>query len=154
MSRLSPDERARLLERARAELPEPGDPRRLLDDLLDRGLHGAEALGVLARTSLAWTQLRDLRLQHAFQSAFGWFMARNLMLFGLLVLLVFALLRPPLVVLEGALVGAAAYYLLVLALGPLRLSGQRRRREAILRAYAADLGAYLEALAEGREPPS
>jgi hypothetical protein len=140
------DARARLVARARRELPEPGDPRRLIADLAEQGLSGPQALEVLGRVSVAWTQLRDLRLERTWSSGFGWFLARNLVLLGVLVLLAAASLRPPLPLIEAALGGATAYYLLVVALSPLRLRRHRRPRQAILDAYGRDLGAYLDGL--------
>jgi hypothetical protein len=140
--------RARLRERAHRELPEPGDPRRLIADLIELDAAGLEALEVLGRVTVAWTQLRDLKLERAWSSGFGWFLARNLVLMGVVVLLVTASLRPPLLLVEAALGGAAAYYLLVLLLSPLRLRRHKRRRAAILESYGRDLAAYLESLAD------
>ena len=139
-------DRARLVERARAELPEPGDPRLLMDDLATAGLAGPEALEVLSRTSLAWTQLRDLRLERTWQNGFGWFMARNLMWFGVLCLLLYMALGPPIVVLEAVLVGGGLFYLFVLGIAPLRLRRQKARRDGILANYTADLSEYLGTL--------
>jgi hypothetical protein len=141
--------RARLVARARRELPEPGDPQRLMDDLAAAGCDGSEALEVVARASLAWTQLRDLSLERAWQRGYGWFLARNLMLYGLLVLGLRLVLGVPPAVMDGALAGAALYYVVVLALMPLRVRGHARRRAGILAAYARDLSAWLDAL-----PPS
>jgi hypothetical protein len=123
-------DRARLVARALRELPEPGDPRHLLADLLEQDLAGPEALEVLGRVHVAWAQLRDIRLERRWSSGYGWFLARNLVLLGVLVLLAAATLRPPLPLIEAAL-------------------GLRRnasRRQAILEAYGRDLGAYLDAL--------
>lgn len=145
MSLATPD-RARLVARARRELPHPGDPRQLIDELLDAGLAGEEALQVLGRTSLAWTQLRDLALERSWQNGFGWFQARNLIVFGVLALVLFLALRPPAAVLDGALVGAALSYLVNMAIAPLRLRRHGRRRAGILARYAEDLGAYLDSL--------
>lgn len=142
------DARARLVQRARAELPEPGDPRLLMDDLAAADLAGPEALEVLSRSTLAWVQLRDLRLERAWQNGFGWFMARNLMWFGVLCLILYMALAPPMVVLEGALLGGGLYYLFVLAIAPLRLRRQTARRDGILAAYTEDLSAYLATLGD------
>jgi heme A synthase len=143
----SGEARARLLARVRDELPEPGDPRRLMDDLLAADAVGPEALQVLSRTSLAWMQLRDLRLERAWQGGYGWFLARNLMLLGAIVLLTTLALRPAFPLVAAALAGAGAYYLLVCLVAPLRLRRHARRRRAILQAYGADLGSYLDSLA-------
>lgn len=143
---LSGEARARLLERARRELPVPGDPRLLIADLGEAQLAGTESLEVLSRTSLAWMQLRDLGLERSWQSGFGWFMARNLMVFGVVALLLFYVLQPPSAVLDGALAGAALYYLIVMAMSPLRVRHHTRRREGILRAYGEDLSTYLDGL--------
>ena len=145
------ERRARLAKRARAELPHPGDPRLLLEDLLDQELAGPEALEVLGRTSLAHRQLRDLGLERAWQGGFGWFLARNLMLFGLVALVLVLGAGLPVAVLEAALAGAALYYVIVMALMPRRLKRHGKRREGILRAYSEDLGAYLDEL-EGKAP--
>jgi hypothetical protein len=138
--------RVRLVARARRELPEPGDPRRLLADLLEQDLAGPEALEVLGRVHVAWAQLRDIRLERRWAAGYGWFLARNLVLLGVLALLAAATLRPPLPLIEAALGGAAAYYLVVVALAPLRLRRNAKRRQAILGAYGRDLGAYLDGL--------
>jgi hypothetical protein len=140
------DGRLRLVERARRELPQPGDPRLLLSDLIDGDLHGPEALEVVSRTSLAWTQLRDLGLERSWQSGFGWFLARNLMLFGGLALLFVLGAGVPPDLLEAGLAGAAGYYVLVMLLMPLRIRRHVRRREGILQAYGKDLGDYLDQL--------
>ncbi len=149
-TRTSQDARRRLVERARRELPVPGDPRLLVDDLLADGLDGPEALEVVGRATLAWTQLRDMALERAWQSGFGWFLARNLMLFGVVALVVVLGAGIPVPTLEAALAGAAAYYVLVVALMPLRVRRHARRREGILRAYGDDLGGYLDELEAGR----
>lgn len=138
--------RRRLVERGRQELPRPGDPRLLLSDLIEQDLHGPEALEVISRSSLAWTQLRDMGLERSWQGGFGWFLARNLMLFGGLALLFVITARVPPDLLEAALVGAAVYYILVMLLMPLRIRRHARRREGILRAYGEDLGSYLDEL--------
>jgi Flp pilus assembly protein TadB len=140
--------RARLVERARRELPEPGDPRQLVADLLEQDLAGPEALEVLARVNVAWTQLRDMRLERAWSSGFGWFLARNLILLGVLVLMTAVTLHPPLPLTQAALAGAALFYLLVMALSPLRLRRHGKRRAAILEAYGHDLGTYLDGLSD------
>ncbi len=138
--------RRRLAERARRELPHPGDPRLLLDDLIEQELSGPEVLEVLSRTQLAWTQLRDIGLERSWQNGFGWFLARNLMLFGVLALIFVLSSRTPTVLLEAGLAGATAYYLLVLLLMPVRIRRHKRRRAGILQAYGADLGSYLDEL--------
>ncbi len=143
---LSGEARTRLAELARNELPVPRDPRLLIADLTEGKLGGDEALEVLSRTSLAWIQLRDMGLERSWQSGFGWFMARNLMLFGVVSLILYAGLGPPPAVLDGALAGAALYYLIVLAMCPLRVRHHKRRRAGILQAYEVDLGAYIESL--------
>lgn len=145
---LSRTARAALVALARAELPEPGDPRLLADALREAGVAGPEALEILARTTLAHTQLRDLRLERAWQSGFGWFLARNLIVFGALALVLFLALRPSPLVLDGALTGAALYFLLCLALAPRRLAGHRHRRAGILAAYGKDLSGYLDGLVD------
>jgi Flp pilus assembly protein TadB len=138
--------RRQLVERARQELPRPGDPRLLIEDFLEQNLSGPELLEVLSRTSLAWTQLRDMGLERSWQGGFGWFLARNLMIFGALALLFALSMGVPPLPLESALVGAAAYYVLVMILMPLRIRRHVRRREGILRAYQEDLGDYLKTL--------
>lgn len=138
--------RARLLKRARRELPEPGDPRQLMADLAEDDAAGAEALEVLSRTTLAWTQLRDLRLERSWQGGFGWFLARNLMVFAVLILPITLTLRPPSPMTESVLFGAGAYFMLVMLLAPLRLRRHRRRKLAILEAYGRDLSGYLDSL--------
>lgn len=138
--------RARLVKRAKAELPVPGDPRRLMADLLEQGAAGPEALEVVSRTSLAWMQLRDLRLERAWQGGFGWFLARNVMVFAVLYLFFALGLRPPPAVTWSVLAGAGAYYILVMLLSPLRIRRHGRRRAAILEAYGADLSGYLDSL--------
>ncbi len=148
-SKLSVKARKRLVELARAELPEPGDPRRLMDLLDEQGLAGPEALQVLSRTTLAWIQLRDMRLERIWQSGYGWFLARNLILFGLLMLVYALLARPDFAVIVVGMAGAALYYLIVCALGPLRVRRHKFRRAGILAAYADDLGNYLQELESG-----
>jgi Flp pilus assembly protein TadB len=120
-----------------------------MDDLRAEGVDGPEALEVLGRTTLAWQQLRDMGLERSWQNGFGWFLARNLMLFGGFALVLAMSLRIPPAVLEGGLAGAALYYLIVLALMPLRVRRHRRRGAGILEAYGQDLGAYLDALEAG-----
>jgi len=146
-------DRRRLVERARRELPEPGDPRALAADLRREGLAGPEALGVLERTTLAWQQLRDMRLERAWQRGFGWFLGRNLIVFGLLALASTWVLRMPVATFDAILLGAGAYFLLVMALGPLRVRRHRARRAAILEAYGADLQAYLDEVRHGDDAP-
>lgn len=153
MSGRGAGDRRRLVERARAELPEPGDPRLLLADLRREGLHGPDALAIVERTTLAWQQLRDMRLERAWQRGFGWFLGRNLIALGVLALVSTLVLRMPLAIFEAILIGAGAYFVLVMALGPLRTRRHRARRAAILEAYDADLRALLEALREGRPLP-
>ena len=139
---------AALIERARRELPEPGDPRALMDDLIEQGLHGPEALEILSRTSLAWTQLRDMRLERIWQSGYGWFLARNAMALGFLILVGLTLIQGVAIALVHAmLIGIGAYYLLVCLLAPLRIRRHRHRRAGILENYAEDLGGYLDELA-------
>jgi hypothetical protein len=141
-----PNARARLVDRARRELPHPGDPRLLMEDLAADGLTGPDAIQVLSRTSLAWNQLRDMGLERSWQNGFGWFLARNLMIFGAAALLLAMTLRIPPPVLEGGLAGATLYYIIVLAMMPLRVRRHGRRRAGILEAYAKDLGGYLDEL--------
>lgn len=143
---LSNSARAAFVARVRKELPEPGDPRVLIDDLTDAGLGGSEALDVLARTSLAHTQLRDLRLERIWQQGFGWFLARNLIVFGAVSLGLFLAFRPAPAVLDGSLAGGALYFLICQGLAPLRLKRHVRRRAGILTSYGDDLAAYLDAL--------
>ncbi|MFT7464289.1 MAG: Flp pilus assembly protein TadB [Pseudohongiellaceae bacterium] len=143
---LSGEARAQLIERSRQELPHPGDPRLLMADLSTAQLGSNEALEILSRTSLAWMQLRDMGLERSWQSGFGWFMARNLMVYGVVALALVVGLGPPPAVLDGALAGAALYYLIVMAMSPLRVRQHKHRREGILRAYAADLDEYLDGL--------
>lgn len=143
---LSGQARARLADLARNELPVPRDPRLLIADLTEDKLGGPEALEVLSRTTLAWIQLRDMGLERSWQSGFGWFMARNLMVFGVVSLALYAGLRPPSAVLDGALAGAALYYLIVLGMCPLRVRHHKRRRAGILQSYESDLGSYIESL--------
>lgn len=144
---MSPDDRlARLIERARAELPEPGDPRKLMEDLAAADLAGPEALDVLRRTSLAWQQLRDLRLERIWQSGFGWFLARAAMITGFVLLLYSALGRPSAILVQGIVTGVIVYYLIVTALAPWRLRRHKARRAGILEAYAADLSSFLDDL--------
>lgn len=137
---------ARLVARARAELPEPGDPRKLMEELVEQDAVCPEALGVLQRTSLAWQQLREMSLERSWQNGFGWFLARNLMLLGLIALVITLAAGVPLPLLESALLGAGAYYVIVLTLAPLRVARHRRRRQGILTAYGEDLAAYLDGL--------
>ena len=138
--------RRRLVVRAREELPRPGDPRRLLQDLSDLEVEGPEVLEVLSRTMLASQQLRDLRLERLWQGGFGWFMARNVMIVGLLVLILALVYRPPMSFIQGVLIGTGAYYLIVLALSPLRIRRHGERAQGIEEAYSADLGGYLDSL--------
>lgn len=118
-----------------------------MEDFLEQSLTGSEALEVLSRTSLAWSQLRDMGLERSWQGGFGWFLARNLMIFGAVALLFALSVGVPPLPLESALVGAAAYYVLVMLLMPLRVRRHVRRREGILRAYQEDLSDYLDTLA-------
>ena len=146
-----PEARRALVARARRELPEPGDPRALdadLAGLCGQGADGAAAIGIATRAGTAWVQLRDLRLERGWQAGLGWHLGRNLVLFAALALVVVVALDPPPGTIEPALYGAAGYFLLVLALLPLRLRRQSRAREAILRAYAADMEAFLGELAD------
>jgi|GEM_PF-2098383 len=146
---LNAEARARLVQRARQELPEPGDPRLLMDDLRQQRLAGDEALEVLSRVSLAWTQLRDMRLERSWQSGFGWFLGRNLIVFGALLLGLFLAFSFPRQVLDGSIAGAALYFLINHALAPLRVRRHVRRRVGILQAYQADLESYLDELGGG-----
>jgi Flp pilus assembly protein TadB len=115
-------------------------------DFGEQGLSGPEALEIVARTSLAWTQLRDMGLERSWQSGFGWFMARNLMIYGVVALGLVYVLGLPQAVLDGGLAGAAIYYLIVMALSPLRTRSHKRRRAGILQAYGTDLSSYLDTL--------
>jgi hypothetical protein len=115
-------------------------------DLAEDDAAGPEALAVVSRTTLAWMQLRDLRLERSWQGGFGWFLARNVMVFAVLVLPLSLTLRPPAPVMWSVLIGAGGYYLLVMALAPLRLARHKRRRVAILEAYGRDLSDYLDSL--------
>jgi Flp pilus assembly protein TadB len=143
---LSADARKRLAARARQELPEPGDPRLLMDELRESGLASDEALEVAARSSLAWMQLRDMRLERIWQTGYGWFLARNLIVFGAVALMLFLAFRPHPAVLDGSLAGGALLFIITHLLAPLRLRRHKRRREGILSAYQQDLGAYLDGL--------
>lgn len=148
---LSDDARQRLVDRAREELPEPGDPRRLMADLGEGEMASPEAMEILSRTSLAWQQLRDLRLERAWQSGFGWFLARTVMLLGLLVLFTATIFRPTedgLTVIVAGFGGVAAYYLLIVATSPLRLRRHHKRKEAILNAYREDLENVLKTMSK------
>ena len=71
------------------------------------------------------------------------------MIFGALTLLFALSMGVPPLPLESALVGAAAYYVLVMLLMPLRVRRHVRRREGILRAYGEDLEDYLGKLESG-----
>ena len=144
---MSPDGRLeRLIERARAELPEPGDPTRLIDDLREAGLDGPEALEILQRTSLAWQQLRDMRLERAWQKGYEWFLARAILITGFLMMIYTVFGRPSPILVQGAASGIVIYYLIILALGPQRLRRHKARRAGIREAYVDDLGAYLDGL--------
>lgn len=138
--------RARLIELARTQLPTPGDPRKLIEQLQGVGADPDEQLQVLARVSLAHRQLRDLKLEAAFQSGYGWFLGRNLILFGVLGLIATLFVGLPVQLLEPLLAGAAGFFILGALLAPLRLRRQGARRDGILAAYAADLGGYLDEL--------
>jgi Flp pilus assembly protein TadB len=143
---LSADARKRLVARARQELPEPGDPRLLMDELREAGLAGDEALEVAARSSLAWMQLRDMRLERIWQTGYGWFLARNLIVFGAVALMLFLAFRPHPAVLDGSLAGGALLFIITHLLAPLRLRRHKRRRAGILESYQQDLGEYLDGL--------
>lgn len=148
-SALSASDRQRLVSLARDELPVPRDPRHLMDDLAEAGLHGPEVLEILQRTTLAWMQLRDMKLERTWQSGFGWFLARSVLIvaFGLLLLVT---VSPALGnVIDGLLIGVGVYYLVVTSTAPLRLRRHGKRRAGILAAYAADLGGYLDGLQAG-----
>jgi hypothetical protein len=62
------------------------------------------------------------------------------------VLVLVVALQPPLPATEGALAGAVLYYLLVMALAPVRLRRARQTEARILAAYGEDLGRYLDEL--------
>lgn len=141
---------AALLERARRELPEPGDPVELARELAEAGIDGPEALEVLARVALARRQLRDMALERVWQRGISWFLARNVMILALLALTSTMVLHVPLPLFEAGIVGVAIYYVLTLALLPWRVRGHRRRRATILRAYGEDLGGYLDTLDRAR----
>jgi len=138
--------RQKLVERARKELPAPGDPRLLSEELLAAGLAGPEALEVLQRTTLAWTQLRDMKLEVIWQNGFGWFLARNLMGFGAIALVATLSFGIPNALLEAALAGAVVSYLFTMLLSPRRLRRHKHRRAGILAAYKEDLEGYLDGL--------
>ncbi|MCB9897265.1 MAG: hypothetical protein H6825_04615 [Planctomycetes bacterium] len=141
--------RARLLARARHELPEPGDPTRLMADLQGSGVDADELLEVVGRVVLAHRQLRDMNLERSWQRGYGWFLARNVMVFGLIMLALRLGLGLNQIAMDGALAGVALYYVVVLVLMPLRVRGHVRRRKGILANYQRDLGEYLERLERG-----
>ncbi|GJM22336.1 MAG: hypothetical protein DHS20C15_22510 [Planctomycetota bacterium] len=138
--------RKRLIAAAREQLPEPGDPRALIDELTGNDPLTDEHLEVLTRVTLAHRQLLNLKLEASVQGGMGWFLGRNLILFGILGLA--ARLSSPLTTqgLEAALGGAIAYFLLCSLLAPLRLRKQKAKRAGIVANYNADLSAYLDEL--------
>lgn len=105
-----------------------------------------EHLEVLSRVTLAHRQLLNMKLERSVQQGMGWFLGRNLILFGILGLV--AVLTSPLTPqgLEAGIVGAVVYFLICSTLAPLRLRKQKAKCEGILRNYAADLGSYLDEL--------
>jgi Flp pilus assembly protein TadB len=117
-----------------------------MDELRESGLAGDEALEVAARSSLAWMQLRDMRLERIWQTGYGWFLARNLIVFGAVALMLFLAFRPHPAVLDGSLAGGALLFIITHLLAPLRLRRHKRRREGILASYQQDLGEYLDGL--------
>lgn len=140
--------RKRLIAAARQQLPEPGDPRALIDELTGNDPLTDEHLEVLSRVTLAHRQLLNMKLERSVQGGMGWFLGRNLILLGILGLI--AVLTSPLTPsgLEAGLLGAIAYFLICSTLAPLRLRKQKVKRAGILRNYNADLSAYLDELAK------
>lgn len=139
------ERRAEVARLARsADAPdEPGDPLDVLTRWRDADLLDDEALALLTDVRAAHRQLRELRLERAWQRSFGWFVARSVVVFAMLVVLGLAL-APRAVAFEvvlGALAGVALFYVVIVVTAPLRL----RRHAAIRRHVLARFDARLEA---------
>lgn len=131
-------------ERLRRELPAPGDPAKLLEDLLAAGLDPQDAADFVANAFRTWVALRDLRLQRAWQSGMGWFHARNMILVAALLLVAVTLLRPPPGLAEAAAAGAAALHVVTAIASPLRSRRLAREEERLRTAWAREWSACLE----------
>lgn len=126
---------------------EPADPREVLARWRAAGLVDGAALELLDDVTAAHRRLRDLQLERSWQRSFGWFVARSVVVFAMLVVLALAV-APRAVsydAVAGALGGVALFYVVIVVTAPRRLA----RHAAIRRATLADFAARLDEFRAG-----
>ncbi len=137
------DRRARQVAAvARPAAPEePDAPLVVLRRWRDDDLVDDAALDLLDDVARAHGQLRELRLESAWQRSFGWFVARSVVVFGMLVIfaVAFAPDAVPFASIVAALAGVGLFYVVIVLTAPFRLRRHRRIRAHCLATFHAAL---------------
>ena len=128
-----PPDAARLLEIIMAEIRSPADAQKLLDGLPAFDSCVEEARAFLKAKDRATRREAFVQSERLWFNKYGWFMARVLTFFGLIVfVLFFAFGAFAVDFLSAVLLGAAGYYLLLFTLSNVRYrEGNRKRRRLV-----------------------
>ena len=145
------DARGRRAEVVRLAAPsdgsaEPDAPLDVLARWHEHDVVDGSSLELLASIERDHRQLRELRLEAAWQRSFGWFVARSVVVFAMLVLLGVSFVGDavPFDVVGGALAGVGLFYLVIVVTAPLRLRRHRAIRRATLARHADALRAHAD----------
>jgi hypothetical protein len=130
-----PEDARRLLELIISEIESPADTQKLLERLPPTGDCAVEAARFLKAKDRAQRRADFIQNEALWWRKYGWFMARIVGLFGLLVFVFAMFVRGAGVdFITFALLGAAGYYLLLMTLSNVRYrEGNKKRRKLIER---------------------
>ena len=139
-----PPDAERLLEIIIAEIRAPADAQKLLDGLPAFESCVEEARAFLRAKDRATRREAFIQSERLWFNKYGWFMARVVTLFGLIVFALFFAARGVTVdFMTALLLGAAGYYLLLVMLSNLRYRDKNRKRlklvDAEARRYQRDI---------------
>ena len=128
-----PPDAERLLEIIIAEIRAPADAQKLLDGLPAFESCVEEARAFLRAKDRATRREAFIQSERLWFNKYGWFMARVVTLFGLIVFALFFAARGVTVdFMTALLLGAAGYYLLLVTLSNVRYrEGNRKRRRLV-----------------------
>jgi hypothetical protein len=132
-SRELPEDVRQLIDLLLGEIRSPSDMQKLLDDLPPATNCLDEAIRLLKAKDRAGRREAFIKTEPRWFRKYGWFMARVVILFGLLVL-IFAILARGMGVdfFTALILGAAVYYALLVTLSNLRYRDKNRKRLKLL----------------------
>jgi hypothetical protein len=132
-----PEEAARLLELLIGEIRSPADTQQVIDALPATAACADEARRFLKVKDRAVRREAFIKNERLWFNKYGWFMARIVILFGLLSFGFYLIVREAGVdFLTALILGAAGYYLLLVTLSNLRYREGNRKRRRLVNAEA------------------